>query len=114
MRIFAIFDCCSTPLSNYKALLEVVGRGEEDGDGEFADPNEISIEVCQYVHLSPARPAGIAAADAGNAQRVFDWMDRFAQKPPAGFVNIPADIFRIPGGNVSAHGGEDYEIPFQF
>ena len=38
MRIFAIFDCCNTPLSNHKGIYESYGRGDADADGEFADP----------------------------------------------------------------------------
>ena len=38
-RVFAMFDCCSTPLSNHKGIFEVVGRG--DADGEFADPKDL-------------------------------------------------------------------------
>ena len=89
-----MFDCCSTPLSNHKGIFEVVGRG--DADGEFADPHDfkISQKPCPYIHISPARPAGIAAANAGNAQRILDWMRRFSQElHPAGFLRIAGDIF---------------------
>ena len=63
--------------------------------------------------MTSARPNQIAAADAENAQKVHDWMDRFSQEPPVGILRIPTDIFRVPGGIFSVDGGEEYEIPFQ-
>ena len=66
VRVFAIFDCCNTSIMNHKGLyLAVQGKGE---DGILADPKDNKkIKPCKYLHLSPARPDGIAAANAKNA-----------------------------------------------
>ena len=67
MRVFAIYDCSNSPFANYKGMYEVLGRG--DDDGVFYDPNkkQINNQPCPYMHLSPAKPSGKAAANASNA-----------------------------------------------
>jgi len=67
---------------------------------------------CPYLHLSPARPAGVAAANAGNAHKVLEWMGHFSKQLPFGFVRFASDIIQIPDGNVSVIGGTEYIIPF--
>ena len=93
MRIFAFFDCCNTPLSNHKGIFDTVERKGMQ-DGEFADLEQCKIndKPCPYFHLSPARPAGVAAANAGNAQKVLDWMGHFSQQLPVGFLRIASDL----------------------
>ena len=112
MRVFAIFDCCSTALSNHKGLLKAVeGKGE---DGILVDPDDTkSITFCQYIHFSPARPNGIAASDAKNTQKIYKWMQKFSLDAPAGYLSIFSDINKIPGGNCSISGGKEYLIPFE-
>ena len=96
---------------NHKGLsISVQGKGE---DGILGDPKNIKkIEPCKYLHLSPARPNGIAAANAKNAQRIQEWMEKFSLQSPSGFLKIFSDINRIPEGNCSTSGGSEYLIPF--
>jgi hypothetical protein len=114
MRIFAIYDCCNTPLSCHKGIHEIF-EGKGNADGILADPDVIRQDgdLCTYLHLSPARPSGIAAANAENVKKMLKWMEQYALQSPTGFLRITSDIVKIPGGNCVVSGGDEYLIPFK-
>ena len=40
-------------------------------------------------------------------------MGHFSQKAPVGFMTFASDMTKIPDGNISVIGGDEYLIPFE-
>ena len=59
---------------------------------------------------------GKAEVGAENAERFVSYSKKFAKIysrfSPAGYLSIPCDLSRIPGGKPSLDGGEPYLIAF--
>ena len=103
-RTFVVYDCCNTPLSGHKALLEAVGGRGEEG---IADPSNSSFldqedptTANRYIEFSTAKRGQTAASDDKNAEKLYKWLKILSEREPAkGFLEMPGDIAEIPGGN---------------
>ena len=110
-RIFAVFDCCRVKLDNMPGL--VTGRGLGNGDIEDDEGSDESA-MCKYFHLQACGPGGIADADGGFAHRLLEACNKFSERAPKGYLELPRDILRIKWapGETTNTGGDDYLVPF--
>ena len=110
-RIFAVFDCCRVKLDNMPGL--VTGRGLGNGDIE-EDEGSDENSMCKYFHLQACGPGGIADADGGFAHRLLEACNKFSERAPKGYLELPRDVLRIKWapGETTNTGGDDYLLPF--
>ena len=64
-----------------------------------------------YWQLLTSRPGEIAAASAGNTQRIKKMLIKFSIQEPKNCIAIPNDICQIEGGGLSTSGGK-FNIKF--
>ena len=109
-RVFAVFDCCRVKLENMPGL--VGGRGVGNGDIEEIGTDE--EEICKYFQLQACGPGGIAEADGGFAHRLLEVCNKYSQRAPKDYIELPRDILRVKWspGETTNTGGDDYLVPF--
>ena len=90
-RVFAVFDCCRCRLEGMPGLL-ATGRGAGEAYNESADSDEEAPN--KYIHIQACGPGGIADADGGFAERVYNHSVKYASRKPVGFVEFPRDWLR--------------------
>ena len=85
LRINTVFDCCRINITNLKGLN--AGRGKGDGGMQDLD-SDVSIgeEACKYFQIQACGPAGIADADGGFAQRLYEVCRKYSARKPIGFM----------------------------
>ena len=110
-RVFAVFDCCRVNISNMPGL--ATGRGA--GGGGEDDGEDWNSDMCKYFHIQACGPGGIADADGGFANRLYDHCLKMAKRAPVGYMEWPRDWMRVrwTPGEMCNSGGEDYLMPFR-
>ena len=110
-RVFAVFDCCRVNISNMPGL--ATGRGAGGGDGD--DGEDWNSDMCKYFHIQACGPGGIADADGGFANRLYDHCVKMTKRAPVGYMEWPRDWMRVrwTPGEMCNSGGEDYLMPFR-
>ena len=69
------------------------GRGVAQPLVESADSDDEAPN--KYIHIQACGPGGIAAADGGFAERIYNHSVKYASKNPIGFVEFPRDWLRV-------------------
>ena len=69
-------------------------RGEGQIEEELVDDEEWK-DAIRYIHMQPCGPGGVAAADGGFAEKLYNHAIKIASKKPTGFVNFPNDWMRF-------------------
>ena len=75
-RVFAVYDCCRVPLSNYKGLGAPKRGAAEDAEVEADNP------ICKYFHITACGPGGVAEANDDFALRLKEACEEKASKAP--------------------------------
>ena len=88
------------------------GRGAGEAFNESADSDEEAPN--KYIHIQACGPGGIADADGGFAEKIYNHSVKYASRKPAGFVEFPRDWLRVQWspGEISTRGGADYYVAF--
>ena len=86
-------------------------RGFQQQDDEQEQDEE---EPCKYFHVQACGPGGIADADGGFAERLYNHSVKYAKKDPLGFVEFPRAFLKSTWtpGQVQSLCGEDYQLAF--
>ena len=89
------------------------GRGA--GGGEMEDGDDWNTDMCKYFHIQACGPGGIADADGGFANRIYDHCVKMSKRAPIGYMEWPRDWMRVrwAPGEICNSGGEDYFLPFR-
>ena len=69
------------------------GRGISQPIVESADSDDEAPN--KYIHIQACGPGGIADADGGFAERIYNHSVKYAAKNPVGFVEFPRDWLRV-------------------
>jgi hypothetical protein len=106
-RVFAVYDCCRCRLENMPGLLET-GRGVAENLADEVDSEE--EEICKYFHIQACGPGGIADADGGFAEKIYEHSVKYSKRNPVGFVTFPTDWSKRNWnpGEICSKGGADY------
>ena len=78
LKIMAIYDCCRVEMSAMPGL--VGGRG--NGCNSSEEDQEAENIPCRYFHIQACGPGGIAEADGGFAERIFNGAVKFSNREP--------------------------------
>ena len=75
---------------------------------------EAEDEFCRYIHITACQPGGIADADGGFAERVYNHSLKYSKRNPVGFVDFPSDFTKIKWkpGELTIDGGINYLMKF--
>ena len=76
-RVFAIYDCCRVPLESMPGLIDI-GKGNIENAGYSAEEDEDA--PIRYIHIQACGKGGVAAADGGVAERLYNHAIKFAAR----------------------------------
>ena len=109
-RIFAVYDCCRMPIEDLKGLHEIEKkRGSQYEEDELEQGEN---EPCKYFHIQACGPGGVADADGGFAEKVYNHSVKFAKKDQVGVVKFPKHFHKLTWPGIFGRGGKDYSLAF--
>ena len=109
-RVFAVYDCCRVPISNYPGLPAAKRGVGEDAAVEVDNP------ICKYFHITACGPGGVADANGGFALRLKQACEEAASKGQNhNFINVPSALQEMswnPQGGYFTESGPSYLVPY--
>ena len=88
-------DCCSVILPKYEGLWSAFeGRGKNQGiiEGPNSSEQEEFCESGVFWQFTTSEKGEIAAAQAGNMDKLYRWCIKFSKQQPYNYISVPDDI----------------------